>query len=103
MLFFFLGVVAAPVGGLLFLVASPNVAWLYVATAISYFLCYEWLHFAYHQPPQGLIGRLPFVAVLRRHHMRHHDPSLMSRWNFNITFPICDAVFGTIKRGTEPG
>ena len=39
------------------------------------------------------------VRVLRRHHQAHHDLGLMQRWNFNITFPICDAVFGTLYRG----
>jgi len=35
MLLFFLGAIAAPVGGALFLVASRNVAWLYVVTAVD--------------------------------------------------------------------
>ncbi len=36
------------------------------------------------------------VSLLRQHHSVHHNPALMSRWNFNITFPICDRIFGTI-------
>jgi hypothetical protein len=98
MLFFFLGIVATPVAAALFLFATPDAAWLYVATALSYFLSYEWLHWSYHQPPESPIGRLPFIPALRRHHARHHDLEMMSKWNFNITFPICDGIFGTTWR-----
>ena len=38
------------------------------------------------------------VATLRRHHAAHHDPARMTRWNFNITFPIADAIVGTTFR-----
>jgi hypothetical protein len=95
MLLFFLGAVAAPVGILLFLVASRNVALLYVATAMGYFLTYEWLHFLYHLPADGLWGRVRFLRRLRAHHQAHHDPALMNSHNFNITFPIFDRVFRT--------
>jgi hypothetical protein len=95
MLLFFLGAIAAPLGALLFAFATRNVALLYVATAMGYFLSYEWLHFCHHLPPGSPLARLPGLAALRAHHRQHHDPALMTRANFNITFPICDAVFGT--------
>ncbi len=95
MLFFFLGVIATPVAGLFFLLFSRNAGWLFVATGIGYYLCYEWLHFCYHLPETSWVGRLPFMAALRRHHTFHHDLALMGKWNFNITFPICDRLFGT--------
>ena len=98
MLVFFLGMVATPIGALLYFLVSPNAGWIFALVAISYFLSYEWLHFSYHQPPEGWIGRLPFVATLRAHHMRHHDLALMGKWNFNITFPIADGLFGTTSR-----
>ena len=81
----------------LYVGVSRNVAWLFVTLAVGYFLTYEWLHFLYHQDPAGRLGRLPFVRALRRHHQRHHDPSLMGRWNFNITFPISDWLFKTMR------
>jgi sterol desaturase/sphingolipid hydroxylase (fatty acid hydroxylase superfamily) len=28
-------------------------------------------------------------------HVIHHHPELMATRNFNLTFPICDALFGT--------
>jgi hypothetical protein len=98
MLVFFLGAVAVPVAALLFLIASRNVGLLYVATAMGYFLTYEWLHFCHHLPPEGLAGRLPFLRRLRANHQAHHDPALMTTYNFNITFPICDRLFGTHRR-----
>jgi hypothetical protein len=98
MLFFFLGVVGAPVAALLFLVASRNVAFLYVATAMAYFLTYEWLHFCHHLPADGPLGRVGFLRRLRAHHQAHHDPGRMTEGNFNITFPICDWLFGTRLR-----
>jgi len=95
MLFFFLGAIATPIALALFLLTTANVGWLFVATAMSYFLCYEWLHFAYHLPAITRIGRIGFVAHLRKHHAVHHNLALMGKWNFNITFPICDRIFGT--------
>lgn len=98
MIVYFFGLFALPVGAALWWLASPDVARLYVATAVGYFLTYEWLHFAYHLSADSVIGRLSPVRVLRRHHQAHHDLALMGAHNFNITFPICDLIFGTIKR-----
>jgi len=95
---FFFGLFAVPVGALLWLVATPNVARLFVATVVAYYLTYEWLHFAYHLSPDTFVGRLAIVRVLRRHHMTHHDLALMGKHNFNITFPICDWLYGTTLR-----
>jgi hypothetical protein len=96
MLVFFLGGVATPSFLLLAFVASPNVAWIFVATAVSYFLTYEWLHASYHLRPDGKVARIPGLRYLRRHHTTHHDPRQMTAVNFNITFPIGDLVFGTL-------
>jgi hypothetical protein len=93
LILFFFGLFAVPVGFALRYAFGPNVAALFVATAMGYFLLYEWLHLAYHLPVH-----LPGIEWLRRHHATHHDPRLMSRSNFNITFPICDALFGTRAR-----
>jgi Fatty acid hydroxylase superfamily len=95
MILFFVGFHAVPVGVLLYYLTSRNVAYLFVAMAIGYFLTYEWLHFTYHLRDDSLPGRLPFMKTLRRLHTVHHDPALMSNYNFNITFPICDYLFGT--------
>jgi len=101
MLVFFFGCFALPVAAVLYFLVSPNVGYLFVLTAILYFLNYELLHFAYHSDPESWIGRLPFIEDLRRHHIAHHDKHLMTRCNFNITYPICDYLFGTRYRDED--
>ncbi len=104
LLLFFLGGIAAPCGLAVFLLAGANAGWLFTATAMAYFLTYEWLHWSYHQPAGTWIGRRALVRRLREHHRVHHDPAWMQRANFNITFPICDRLFGTVARGANgPG
>ena len=96
MLLFFLGALATPIGLALAWLATAAVGWLFAGTAVAYFLTYEWLHLAYHLPPDGWLGRRALVRHLRHHHTMHHDPRLMARANFNITFPIADRLFGTM-------
>ena len=98
MILFFLGGFGLPMWLLLYWLASANVAWLAVATGMAYYLNYEWLHFAYHCDPDSRVGRMPGLAALRRLHLRHHDPRLMARHNFNITYPVADWLFGTLYR-----
>jgi hypothetical protein len=98
MLAFFLGGMATPIGLLLGLLVTPNLGWLFAATGVAYFLSYEWLHWSYHQPERSWVGRRWLVRVLRLHHTLHHDLSRMTEVNFNITFPIADAVFGSAAR-----
>lgn len=84
---------ALPLG----ILVSRNSGLLFFAVAIAYYLAYEWLHFSYHLPPESAIGRLSIVRRLRRLHTLHHQVALMTRHNFNITFPICDWLFGTLR------
>jgi hypothetical protein len=98
MLFFYLGLVALPIGLLLYFFNRPNVAWLYVATTTFYFLQYESLHYCYHLDDESWIANLPIVHSLREHHRVHHNKALMAKCNFNITWPIADFVFRTIQR-----
>ncbi len=98
MLIFFLGFLAAPIAGLLYLVSTANAAWLFATVVIAYFLTYEWLHFSYHVAPDSWWGRLPLMGTLRKHHTLHHDPKHMATCNFNITFPIGDWLFGTVYK-----
>jgi len=95
---FFITAFALPAGLLLAWATTPNVAWLFVATSLGYFLNYEFLHMAYHLPEGHAIARWPLIARLERLHRAHHDPRLMAHYNFNITYPICDALFGTLRK-----
>ena len=102
LLLFFFGFFAVPVGAILYYFVSPNVCFLFVFTAILYYLNYELFHFSYHMDPQSWLGRLPLVRRLREHHVTHHNKALMMRCNFNITYPICDRLFGTLHSGSRP-
>ncbi len=103
MIVFFFGLFTVPIGVLLYFVVSPNVAYLFVATGLGYFVGYEWLHFCYHAPEDSVLLRLPFMRSLRKHHMTHHNPRLMTRYNFNITFPIFDWLLRTTYHGERKG
>jgi hypothetical protein len=103
MIVFFLLAFALPAGVLLSWLFGPNVARLFVAVAVAYFLNYELLHLLYHLPQRGVLARLPWLGRLRRLHQAHHDPRLMSRYNFNITYPVGDLLFGTLWRGAASG
>jgi hypothetical protein len=87
-----------PIGYVLHRAISSNVALLFAATNLAYFLNYEWFHFAYHAPEGSWLSRMPLLRVLRRHHGEHHDPRAMSSCNFNITYPLADVVFGTCRK-----
>lgn len=95
---FFVLAFALPVGLVLGWVATPNVAWLFLATALAYFLNYEILHLLYHLPSGSWPTRWPGFQALRRLHWQHHDPRLMAHCNFNITYPVGDWLFGTLHR-----
>jgi hypothetical protein len=99
---FFLVVFALPAALLLSSFTSPNVGWLFAATSLGYFLNYEFLHLAYHLPPRYAVARWPLVGRLKSLHTAHHDPRLMAHYNFNISYPLGDWLFGTLYRGTAP-
>jgi len=57
------------------------------------------LHLAFHLPDRWM--KLPFLRsrvfqAMKLHHTIHHDLRLMTKWNFNVGIPICDALFGTL-------
>lgn len=76
-----------------------NAACFFIATTMVYVVTYEWLHLAYHLPPESPIARLGIIQRLKKHHATHHDPRLMQKWNFNVTVPLWDWVRGTVYRG----
>lgn len=90
-----LGGIGLPTCVLIARAFGSNAALLFGASATLYFLLYEWLHLAYHLPESHRLARLPGMRRLRLHHQRHHQLPLMSRWNFNITFPLFDVLLGT--------
>lgn len=75
---------------------SRNVALLFVATGLLFFLVYEWMHLLYHLPVESWLGRRGWVGALRTLHQRHHNAGRMKRWNFNVTLPVFDFLHGTL-------
>ena len=98
-LLLFFGAIACGLGALVSLVAPAGVAALFVATALGYYLLYEVLHFLYHVPAHWRAARLPGVRWLARLHRVHHDPRRMQQANFNLVFPLCDRLAGTLDTG----
>lgn len=84
-----------PLGAGVWKLLGANVALLFVATSMVFFATYEWLHLAYHLPPEHPVSRVGWLRSLRELHRRHHDPRLMKRWNFNVTVPLFDWLHGT--------
>ncbi len=75
-------------------------------TFFLYYLAYEGFHYLMHKPSIGWIERSAPFRFLERHHRLHH--AHMGR-NFNVVFPLADALLGTLmlrdplpKRVTEP-
>lgn len=95
---FFFGLFGTPIALGLAWLFSANVAWLFLATALFYFMNYEVLHLAYHLPDTHPLARNALVRRLSWLHRLHHDPRLMARYNFNISYPLCDKLFGTLRR-----
>jgi len=73
----------------------PNAGWLLLITNTSLYLNYELFHFCCHVKDDRLIRHIPLVNSIRRHHIAHHNPSLMMERNFNLTYPIADWCFRT--------
>lgn len=93
-----IGIVVAAAPPAIFLAHfwSPAAGWLFLLSASLFMVSYEILHLCYHAPKDSFIGRRKLIAVLRAHHARHHDPTVMQRYNFNVTVPIFDWIMGTM-------
>jgi hypothetical protein len=98
LLMLFLGAFGTPVAFAVGYLVSANAGWLFAITGLLYFLNYEYLHLAYHLPEAHWVSRLPFMARLKRLHTLHHDQAQMAHSNFNITYPVGDWLFGTLRR-----
>jgi len=82
---------------------EPDLGWLFLLGAISYYAVYEVVHALSHLSPETTLGSIGIVQRLTHHHRVHHDPRLMRRFNFNFAIPLFDLVFGTTYRaGTMP-
>ncbi|MCA9915842.1 MAG: sterol desaturase family protein [Anaerolineae bacterium] len=85
---------AALLAGWLF---SANAGYMIVLTMTGYYLLYEGLHTLSHLDDERhpYLKYIPLVNTVRRMHYIHHVLGYMQTKNFNLTFPICDYLFGT--------
>jgi hypothetical protein len=76
---------------------SANAGYIVVFTMAAYYLAYEGLHTLSHLDDRRhpYLKYIPLINTVRRMHVIHHAPGFMQTRNFNLTFPICDALFGT--------
>jgi sterol desaturase/sphingolipid hydroxylase (fatty acid hydroxylase superfamily) len=93
-----LGIVllSAPAAWLVGFLSTYNAGWLFLMTTALYVVLYELTHLCYHLPENSIVYRIRLLRTLREHHARHHVPSLMQNFNFNVTVPLGDLLFGTI-------
>jgi hypothetical protein len=76
---------------------SANAGYITVFTMAAYYLMYEGLHTLSHldDARHPYLRYIPLINTVRRMHTIHHVLGFMQTRNFNLTFPICDALFGT--------
>lgn len=102
----FVFAIASPIAFAAALLGGTPLAGVFLVSAVLYFLLYEVIHTLHHLSPVQLakvpFGRSRAVAALRRQHHAHHQLQRMTEINFNVTFPLADALFGTYERAQPP-
>lgn len=92
--------IAAPVGGLVWLVLGKSAAFATAAMILGGYLFYEIMHFSYHLPegsvPERLFRLIPGWRHVKHLHVLHHNRDQMHDVNFNVTLPIFDILFNTL-------
>jgi len=78
---------------------SMNITFLFMGVSTLYFILYEVMHFISHLPEDHVVLDVPLFKMVWAHHVDHHQPDLMHKYNFNIVFPFFDYVFGTVYKG----
>lgn len=79
-----------------------DIAHIITGCASAYFLLYEFLHWASHLSSEHLLMKIPFLNYMRTHHIAHHNPRLMNRFNFGIVDPLADYIFSSHYREKLP-
>jgi hypothetical protein len=79
-------------------ILSTNTVFLTLFMYALYFILYEVFHYVSHLPEtHWALHFFPF-RHMRTHHLLHHTPALMAKYNFNIVFPLCDYLCGTVYK-----
>jgi len=88
---------ALPVALIVGYLWSKNAGYVVMLSMGAYYLMYEGLHTLSHLSDERhpYLKHIPLVNTVRRMHITHHNLGFMQTRNFNLTFPICDCLFGT--------
>jgi hypothetical protein len=80
---------------------GANAGWLTILVIVVLYMIYESFHLCCHVRENWFVRHMPLVNTIRRHHIAHHEQSIMMRFNMNLTFPIADWLFRTsdLNRG----
>lgn len=98
----FILVSIAVLASLIYLVSDLSNALFFALCGYLYYLAYEFLHFLSHTRENNPLKRMfPPLAKLADFHRVHHRTDIMSKYNFNIAFPIFDLILGTVYKGPK--
>ena len=97
-----IGAIVIPMSLMLWAIFGLGIGLTFYAGAISYYLIYELTHLATHLPKSNWIFKIPYFRKARERHMLHHNTRMMHNWNFNVSFPLFDHLFGTLHEDTHP-
>tara|TARA_Y100001970_G_C14046122_1_gene756426 strand:- start:249 stop:908 length:660 start_codon:yes stop_codon:yes gene_type:complete len=96
---FYFIVFGIPLAGVSYYFWGKNVALLSLSTAVFLFLNLDLLHFYFHLKPSAFFSKVmdlvPIFRRLKENHTIHHNPMLMMKGNYNITYPVMDILFKT--------
>lgn len=84
--------------GVVYILSDLSNALFFALVAYGYYLMYELLHFSYHANESSFVKSFRLINWLAKQHIEHHQTKLMAHYNFNITFPLFDLVFGTLHK-----
>lgn len=94
-------VLLAPITGLLFWLFGISVALSMLFTSMVFFILYEWLHLSYHLPESHWLVQNRIIQYLKKKHQTHHNITLMTKYNFNVTVPVFDWIMSTNKKNED--
>jgi sterol desaturase/sphingolipid hydroxylase (fatty acid hydroxylase superfamily) len=93
---FLFAFILIPLSGL-FSIISLNAGMLFLMTALAYLMFFELTHLVTHLPRDHFLLKISYFQNAMIRHRLHHNTRLMKDWNFNVSLPIWDRVFRTLK------
>lgn len=77
------------------LLFDSSISHAFAASTAFYFLLYEFVHWSSHLPENHALMKISWLKFMRTHHIAHHNPRLMMKYNFCIVYPLMDMLLGT--------